>query len=196
MDGGAGRERECEREGQTRKERSHGCCPYASLLFDNCATLNHSIRVQDQAQNQTRSQLESSASLRLGPFSVPVGRRRVCVWRSPWEIFSHAAATDNSPQSLRFRSSKLQQEPKTGAYRLGYAINNWRSKARVPFSWMEDFKNQVPDTFRDTSSALFPVPGPRPPAIPANKSTCAGNNKSGPPKVIDEVARRIYDVKL
>jgi len=88
------------------KERSHGCCPYASLLFDNCATLNHSIRLQDQTQSQTRSQLEPSVSLRLGPFPSPtpspwagVG---VCVWRSPWKVFSHAAATDNSPQKPAF----------------------------------------------------------------------------------------------
>lgn len=104
---------------QGHAQRSLRCVdPYASLLFDNCAPLNHSIGVHARFQRGTQkgtgiaigvaadeglvrtgvSQLESCFSFRMGfcPFcGVPF-----C--GVPWKIFSHAASgRPQSPFPLR-----------------------------------------------------------------------------------------------
>lgn len=99
------------------KEGSPGCCPYASLLFDNCATLNHSIRVQDQAQ--TQAQLESSTRrclLAHGPRCLVLFCPRVLVSLCGVHLgkYFHMPSLPQTtrPKSQRFRSSKPQQQLK------------------------------------------------------------------------------------
>lgn len=173
---------------RSHAQRSLRCAdPYASLLFDNCAPLNHSIGVH--ARHQRGTQKEAQGQLKVLPwmrelldgcggvsagivFLVSHGLLSF-LWRLPWKIFSHAAASGRPQSPFPLRQTAATTTTTATA-----------KHERVPFRRC----TLGPSA---TACLLLRLRLQLELGYRANKSTCSNS-----PKVIDEVARQIYDVKL